>query len=130
MKQKNRRFEKKEQEPVILSGISLKHAEFVNDKGKKQTACFIEIKGDDLWDQVEFENTNIEIGKDKDGYDIKYRIMFTSETNMEAFLKTATDGFYTLVSNNMWIDKREGYDRILRVAQVEKFECYYKFENK
>ena len=39
------------------------------------------------------------------------------------------EGFYKLVTNNMWIDTREDKvdKRIIRVAQVEKFECYYEF---
>lgn len=125
MKQKKVRFEAKEQEPVILDGITLKH--FKLESG--QVATYIEIAGKDLDEQVDL-GVKIETGKDENGYDIKYQVRFTAATNINVM--NLTEGFYKLVSNNIWLDKREGKENILRCGQVDKFECYYEFtkENK
>ena len=119
MKQKKINFQKEEQAPVILDGISLKH--FNN-------ATFIEIEGAKLDEQIDFgEKVKIETGKDENGYPIKYQIRFTPACNINPY--NFTEGFYKLITNNMWIDLRDDKKdkNIIRVAQVEKFECYYEF---
>lgn len=126
MKQKTVRFNKEEQAPVILDGITLKHAKLQNGA----LATYVEIAGKDLEEQIDFgSNVKIEVGNDENGYPVKYQIRFTAATNMNT--SNLTEGFYKLVTNNMWIDTREEKKdaRIIRVAQVEKFECYYEFTN-
>lgn len=123
MKQKKVNFNKEEQAPVILDGITLKHAKLSNGA----IATFVEISGKDLDEQIDFGSTKIDTGKDENGYDVKYQIRFTASCNMN--IQALTEGFYKLISNNMWIDTREDKieQRILRVGQVEKFECYFEF---
>lgn len=125
MKQKKINYNKEEQALVILDGITLKHAKLSNGA----IATFVEISGKDLDEQIDFGSTKIETGVDENGYDLKYQIRFTSACNLNT--QALTSGFYKLISNNMWIDKREDKieQRILRVGQVDKFECYFEFTN-
>ena len=119
IKQKKENTFKAEQPIVILDGISLKHY---------GDSTFIEIEGDKLNEQLDF-GFELSTGNDVNGYPVKYSIRFTAESNMNPLqLKKYTEGFYKLASNNLWIDKRDPFKLILRVAQVEKFECYYAFE--
>lgn len=116
IKQKKENTFKQEQPVVILDGISVKHV---------GNAVFVEIEGNKLDEQLDF-GFALKTGLDENGYPVKYSVRFTPQTNMNTFM--LADGFYKLASNNLWIDKRDESKNILRVAQVEKFECYYAFE--
>lgn len=126
IKQKKEQFQKGEQPVVYLDGITLKVASV-----DERAVAFVEITGDQLAECLDFgPKVEIKTGKDKDGYPYKYSIRFTAEANINpAALVKYTQGFYKLASNNLWIDARDPEKLILRVAQVEKFECYYAFEN-
>jgi len=126
IKQKKQQFQKGEQPIVYLDGISLKVA---NADGKK--VAFVEITGDQLNECLDFgDKIKIKTGKDENGYPYKYSVRFTAEANINpAALAKYTQGFYKLATNNLWIDTRDASKLILRVAQVEKFECYFAFEN-
>ena len=125
IKQKKEQNFKGEQPIVYLDGISLKHATV---EGRQ--VAFVEITGKQLDECLDFGNVKVDTGKDENGYDKKYSVRFTAESNINpAALAKYTEGFYKLASNNLWIDQRDPNKLILRVAQVEKFECYYAFEN-